>query len=76
MSKSQEHQGETLDPLPADAAPPWAVTPAWPARRWWRRSFLWMAAEMVLITASVFLGLIGQQWYEDRERRQEARLPR
>ena len=33
---------------------------------------LWMAAEMVLISASVFLGLIGQQWYEDSRRRDDA----
>ena len=34
---------------------------------------LWMAAEMVLISASVFLGLIGQQWYEDSRRRDDAK---
>jgi hypothetical protein len=31
-----------------------------------------MAAEMVLISASVFLGLIGQQWYEDVRQRRDA----
>ena len=65
MAEVEATPGDARDPLPADASPP-------AARRWWRRSFLWMAAEMVLISASVFLGLIGQQWYEDRERRQEA----
>jgi hypothetical protein len=31
-----------------------------------------MAVEVVLISASVFLGLAGQQWFEDRQRRDAA----
>jgi hypothetical protein len=34
---------------------------------------LWMAVETILISVSVFLGLIGQQWYENAQRREEAK---
>lgn len=44
------------------------------ARNWrWRRSVPWMAVEVVLISASVFLGLAGQQWLENRQHREQAK---
>lgn len=46
--------------------------PALPRARW-KRSAIWLALEAVLIGASVFLGLLGQQWFEDRQHRQQAR---
>jgi hypothetical protein len=55
-----------------DAAPPQAIGLSPFRQPRWRRSFLLIALEMVLISASVFLGLIGQQWYEDSRRREDA----
>jgi hypothetical protein len=49
--------------------------PVVPSAGWWRHrgSFVWMAIEVALISASVFLGLAGQQWYESRKQRDLAR---
>jgi hypothetical protein len=43
-----------------------------PLRAPWRRSLTWMALEVVLISASVFFGLAGQQWLEGRQHREQA----
>jgi hypothetical protein len=63
MSESNETGAEGPAGLETAVAPP--------GHRRWRRSFLWMAVEMILISVSVFLGLIGQQWLETAQRREQ-----
>ena len=61
-----------LKPGDAESKEP---VPVIPSAGWWRHrgSFVWMAVEVALISASVFLGLAGQQWLEDRQHREQAR---
>jgi hypothetical protein len=62
------------DPTEPSTHEPALAAPAIAKPRWRReRSFLWMAVEVALISARVFLGLAGQQWLENRQRRDEAR---
>ena len=55
------------EPAPAVEPVPVGATPRW--RR--GHSLIWMGIEVVLISMSVFLGLAGQQWLEDRQHREQ-----
>ena len=60
---------EVPDETPAAPAPP-AASPTSPP--WHGKSFLRIVLEVVLIAVGVFVGLIGDQWREDRENREMA----